>query len=61
MLLYGTIWATINYAKRIRFSFILYIIKEKHFFLSFFCIIRIDSRELIIRATRERDDGTLDA
>lgn len=36
-------------------------IKEKHFFLSFFCIIRIDSRELIIRVMRERDDGTLDA
>lgn len=33
-------------------------IKEKHFFIG---IIRIDSRELIIRATRERDDGTLGA
>lgn len=61
MLLYGTIWATINYAKRIRFSFILYIHQRETFFLSFFCIIRIDSRELIIRVMRERDDGTLDA
>lgn len=49
--------ATINYVKRVRFFFI----KEKHLSNIFFNgirIIRIDLRELIIRATR--DDGTLD-